>query len=182
MTLRFMEDCSKKAFKASIHPSAILEGVITIPTTTHIEALCVISIGENASLVFGERNTIYPSVVIRNSAGTIKTGNDVSLGPGVVIYEVREGLVIGDNTMIAAGVRICGTSHGTDQDRPMRKQPVKAQPVKIGDDVWIGMNAIIHPGVEIGKGSIIGSGSLVTKSIPEMSVAFGSPCRVRRKR
>lgn len=53
-----------------------------------------------------------------------------------------------------------------------------AQGVTIGDDCWIGGNTTIMPGVEIGKGCTIGAGSVVTKSIPDFSVAIGSPARV----
>ena len=53
-----------------------------------------------------------------------------------------------------------------------------AKPVVIGNDCWIGGNTTIMPGVTIGKGCTIGAGSVVTKSIPDFSVAIGSPARV----
>lgn len=169
----------------SIHPTAVIDssGHLSLPTTTHIEANAVISIGAEASVTLGEKNTIYPGVVIRLKSGELQTGHDVSLGPGVVIYETRAGLRIGDSCMIAAGVKICGVGHGMESiDIPMRLQPIKAQFIEIEDDVWIGMNSVIHPGVRIGAHSIIGSGSIVTKSIPPYSIAYGSPCRVVRTR
>jgi galactoside O-acetyltransferase len=54
-------------------------------------------------------------------------------------------------------------------------------PVTIGDDVWIGANVVVLPGVAIGKNSIIGAGSVVTKDIPENVVAAGNPWRVLRE-
>lgn len=54
-------------------------------------------------------------------------------------------------------------------------------PVKIEDNVWIGSGVIILPGVTIGKNSVVGAGSIVTKSIPENVVAVGNPCRVLRE-
>jgi galactoside O-acetyltransferase len=54
-------------------------------------------------------------------------------------------------------------------------------PIRIGDDVWIGSNVVVQPGVTIGKNSVIGAGSVVTKVIPENVVAVGSPCRVLRQ-
>lgn len=169
----------------SIHPSAVIEssGILVIPESTHIEAHATISVGKAASLQLGERNTLYPSVVIRLSQGQIVAGNDVSYGPGVVLYETRSGLRIGDNCMLAAGVKICGSEHGHEfTDRPMREQAVVSKEIIIEDDVWIGMNAVIHPGVTIGTGTIIGSGSVVTRSIPAFCVAYGSPCRFQRSR
>lgn len=53
-----------------------------------------------------------------------------------------------------------------------------AKPVTIGDDCWIGGNTTIMPGVTIGKGCTIGAGSVVTRDIPDFSVAIGSPARV----
>jgi acetyltransferase-like isoleucine patch superfamily enzyme len=169
----------------SIHPSAVVEssGLLSLPPSTHIEAGCVISIGAEAQLILGERNTLYPHVVIRLKAGWIETGREVSFGPGVKIYETRGGLTIGDHCMIAAGVCISGVQHGVDDPtRPMREQPVQALPVVLEEDVWIGMNAVIQPGVTIGAHSVIGSGSVVTRSIPAWSIAHGVPCRVQRQR
>jgi len=57
----------------------------------------------------------------------------------------------------------------------------KAEPIAIGDAVWIGANVVILPGVTIGKGSVIGAGSVVTKDIPEDVIAVGNPCRVIRR-
>ena len=54
-------------------------------------------------------------------------------------------------------------------------------PIKIGNNVWIGGNACIMPGVKIGDNSVIGAGSVVTKDIPEGVVAAGNPCKVIRK-
>jgi hypothetical protein len=67
----------------SIHPSAVVEssGLLSLPPSTHIEAGCVISIGAEAKLILGERNTLYPHVVIRLKAGWIETGREVSFGP-----------------------------------------------------------------------------------------------------
>lgn len=56
-----------------------------------------------------------------------------------------------------------------------------AREVTIGDDCWIGGNVIILPGVTIGKGCTIGAGSVVTKNIPDYSVAIGSPAKVVKK-
>ena len=56
-----------------------------------------------------------------------------------------------------------------------------AKPITIGDDVWIGGDVTVLPGVKIGRGSVIGAKSLVTKDIPENVMAFGNPCRVVKK-
>ena len=164
----------------SIHPSSLIEisSRCVIPESTHIEAGTIIQIGERARLLLGEKVTIYPGVIIRASRGTITIGDDVSLGPGVKIYEPRGGLTIGNSCLIAAGVAMCGVNHGySRQDIPMREQETVNKTISIGDDVWIGMNTVINPGVTIGSHAIIGSGSVVTKRVGEYSIAYGNPCR-----
>lgn len=54
-------------------------------------------------------------------------------------------------------------------------------PIAIGDNVWLGANVIVLPGVTIGENSVIGAGSVVTKDIPANVIAFGSPCKVYRE-
>ncbi|QNG29601.1 DapH/DapD/GlmU-related protein [Synechococcus sp. LTW-R] len=167
-----------------IHETTIIEGPkIKLPSSSHIEPGCIFCTGLNGSIDVGERNTFYPGVIFRTSSGRIKSGKDVSFGPGVKIYEVRSGLTIGDNTMIAAGVTICGTSHGMSTEKPMRFQEPSSEMIHIGKDVLIGMNSIIHPGVVIGNGAIIGSGSIVTRSIGAGWVAYGgASCTEKRRR
>lgn len=98
---------------------------------------------------------------------------------------------IGNNVLIASNVQIYTATHSPDVSErlvenwtPESKLPyfrTYAKPVKIEDNVWIGGGVIILPGVKIGKNSVIGAGSIVTKSIPENSVAVGNPCRVIRE-
>ena len=61
---------------------------------------------------------------------------------------------------------------------PLRRQP---KPIVIGDNVWIGHDSVVLPGVKIGNGSIVGARSVVTESIPDFAVAVGNPARVIRR-
>jgi acetyltransferase-like isoleucine patch superfamily enzyme len=171
--------------RTGIHPSAVVDvlGKATLPATTVLEPQSVIFVGAGGTLELGERNILYPHASIRIDNGWMKTGKDVSFGPGVIIYEPRGGLEIGNHCLIAGGVAICGTEHGTERvDIPMREQTAKVGRIVLEDDVWLGMRVVITPGVTIGRGSIIGAGSVVTRDIPPYSVAWGTPCEVRRKR
>ena len=171
--------------RLGIHPSAIVDvlGEADIPDTTIMEPLAVITIGSEGRLSLGEKNTLYPHVSIRIDKGWMRTGNEVSFGPSVSIYEPRAGLEIGNSCMIAGGVTICGVSHGAERiDIPMREQVATAGKIVLEDDVWLGMRVIVMPGVTIGRGSIIGAGSIVTRDIPAYAVAWGSPCAVQRYR
>ncbi|MFI2779872.1 sugar O-acetyltransferase [Streptomyces sp. ALB3] len=86
---------------------------------------------------------------------------------------------IGDDVMIAPSVTLTTTGHPV---HPSRRADFGrfSEPIVIEDKVWIGSNAVILPGVRIGYGSVIGAGSVVSRSIPPMTVALGTPCRVIR--
>lgn len=87
---------------------------------------------------------------------------------------------IGDHVMIAPNVTITPTGHPVDPE--LRKLGTQFSiPVRIGNNVWIGSNAVILPGVTIGDNSVIGAGSVVTHDIPANVVAVGNPCRVLRE-
>ena len=87
---------------------------------------------------------------------------------------------IGEHVMIAPNVTITPTGHPIDTDlrRPGTQFSI---PVRIGNNVWIGSNAVILPGVTIGDNSVIGAGSVVTSDIPENVVAVGNPCHILRE-
>jgi acetyltransferase-like isoleucine patch superfamily enzyme len=166
-----------------IHASVVMEGggSLNFPPSTIIEPHCTFIVGPEASMHFGHNVTIYSGCSFRNKYGAYKIGDEVSFGPRCAIYELRAGLTIGAFTMIGAGVCISGVNHGMDPEAgPYRFQPPRCLPVTIGSNVWIGMNSTILPGVSIGDNTVIGAGSVVTRSIPAGVVAYGSPCRVIR--
>ncbi len=91
---------------------------------------------------------------------------------------------IGKNVMMGPEVVVYTSGHKFDRtDIPMMEQGFsEPKTVVIGDDVWIGRRVIIMPGVKIGNGCVIGAGAVVTKDIPDYSVAVGVPARVVKKR
>ena len=151
------------------------------PETTIVEPHCSVLLGDDARLVFGRKVTVYSGCRFRSRFGELFVGDDVSFGPNCVIYEWRAGGRIGAGSMLAAGVILSGVNHGMDPEAgPYRDQPAQALPVDVGCNVWIGMNSTVMPGVSIGDNSVIGAGSVVTRSIPSGVIAYGNPCRVVR--
>lgn len=130
----------------------------------------VVACGKNVNI---ERHAIFsPECSIGDNSGIginceiygpVSIGNDVMMGPEVVIY-------------------ISGHAHERT-DVPMRLQGSDAiKPVKIGNDVWIGRRVMIMPGVTIGDGVVIGAGAVVTKDIPDFAVVGGVPAKVSKYR
>ena len=88
--------------------------------------------------------------------------------------------VMSNLVMIGPNVTIATAGHPIDPD--LRRDVAQFNiPVRIGDNVWIGANSVVLPGVTIGENSVIGAGSIVTKDIPANVVAVGNPCRVLRE-
>lgn len=87
---------------------------------------------------------------------------------------------IGNNVFLASNVAIYTAGHPIHPESRNSMYEYGIQ-VKIGNNCWIGGNAVITPGVSIGDGCVIGAGSVVTKDIPSYTVAAGNPCRVIRK-
>lgn len=111
-----------------------------------------ISIGDDSMI--GERSIIA-------SYGNVRIGNQVMMGPEVLIYT---------------------GNHGTKLGVPMMRQPIECKDVTIGNDVWIGARCIILPGVRIGDGAVIAAGAVVTSDVPENTIVGGVPARPIKRR
>lgn len=106
----------------------------------------------------------------------IRIGSNFTGNFNLTILDIRE-VTIGDNVMIGPNTLITTVNHPLD---PVgrRKHIGIAKPVVIGDDVWIGGNVTILPGVTIGNNVVVGAGAVVTKDIPDNSLALGVPAKV----
>jgi len=116
---------------------------------------------------------------------TILDPPNVSIGSGVSIHPytfIGGGKIeIGNYARIAPHCSIVADRHNfSKRNIPIKFQGVAKKSVKIGDDVWLGSHTVIL--ADVGTGSIIGAGSVVTREIPPYSVAYGNPARARRQR
>ena len=114
-------------------------------------------------------------------------GDNVVVGDNVRISCIEK-IRIGNNVLIGSRVLIIDNAHGKydgqDADTPYTPpnlRTLQSEPIEVGDNVWIGGNTVILPGVHIGDNVVIGGGSVVTKDIPDWSIAAGNPCKVIRK-
>ena len=109
----------------------------------------------------------------------IEVGENFYANVNLVILDGAK-VCIGDNAFIAPNVGIYTAGHPIYPDT--RNSAFEyGKEVTIGDNVWLGGNTVVCPGVHIGDNVVIGAGSVVTKDIPSWSIAAGNPCRVIRK-
>ena len=151
-----------------------------------------LKIFENAKIIksevieIGDHSEIDDFAFIYGGKG-IKIGRYVHISRFVSIIGGGE-LTLGDYTVLADGARILtGTDdyhggHRMSTVLPMKQRNLQVSFVKIEKDAFVGTNAIVHPGVTIGEGAIIGSNSLVLNDVEPWTINVGSPCKVIKKR
>lgn len=109
----------------------------------------------------------------------IEVGKNFFANYNCTILDVAK-VTIGDNCQLAPNVAIYTAGHPVHPDTRNSGYEYGIS-VTIGDNVWIGGNSVICPGVRIGSNTVIGAGSVVTKDIPDWVIAAGNPCRVIRE-
>lgn len=116
---------------------------------------------------------------------TSRVTGDITIGENVWIsfavsggcyIQGGNGIIIGDNTIFAPGVKIISADHDPVDLSKWKKD----RPVKIGKNCWIGANAVILPGVELGDNVVVGAGAVVVKDIQSDCLAVGNPTRIVR--
>lgn len=105
-------------------------------------------------------------------------GNNVYANFNLTLVDDTD-IFIGDSVMFGPNVTVATAGHPIDPELRRRVGQYNI-PVRIGNNVWIGANAVILPGVTIGDNTVIGAGSIVTRDLPANVVAVGNPCRVLR--
>ena len=108
----------------------------------------------------------------------IYSGANVYFNVNCLVLDAMK-VTIGNNVFFGPGVQVYTATHPIDFIE--RQKTEFAKPVSIGNDCWIGGNAVILPGVIIGNGCTIGAGAVITKNIPDNSLAVGNPARVIRR-
>lgn len=111
----------------------------------------------------------------------LRIGDRCLIGRGSSIV-AHLSIILEDDVWTGQQVHITDLNHGyVDLDRPIAQQADPALPVRIGAGSWLGHHVVVLPGVTIGKHVVVGAGSIVTRDLPDFSVAVGSPARVIRR-
>ena len=113
---------------------------------------------------------------------TTDFGKNIHLGKNVFInsgcrFQDQGGIYIGDNVLIGHNVVLATLNH---DENPLKRGNLIPSPIKIGNDVWIGSNATIIPGVTVGDGAIVAAGAVVTKDVDKNTIVGGVPARYIR--
>ncbi len=109
--------------------------------------------------------------------GSITIGRGSYVGPQSILFGMG-GIEIGEDVMISPNVVVSSVQHPyRDTSSPMYQQPRVYEPIVIEDDVYIGSNAVITPGVRIGKGAVVGAGAVVTRDVEPFAIVVGVPAR-----
>lgn len=126
----------------------------------------------------GKHSVIESYACINNAVGDVVIGDYTRIGLHCTVIGP---VTIGSHVNLAQGITVTALNHNF-QDTKIRidEQGISTKAVTIGDDVWIGTNAVILPGVNIGSHVVIAAGSVVTKDIPSHSLAMGTPADVKK--
>ena len=113
----------------------------------------------------------------------VSVGSGSFLGRNTALYAFDQ-IIIGNNVLIAPGVILLTRNHifSESANKTIKEQGYEYAPITIEDDVWIGIRAIILPGVKIGQGAIIGAGAVVTKDVPAGTIVGGVPSKIIKQR
>jgi acetyltransferase-like isoleucine patch superfamily enzyme len=124
----------------------------------------------------GKKSVIESYCCINNAVGDVTIGDYTRIG---IHCTVIGPVCIGNHVNLAQGITVTALNHNfTDANSMIDEQGISTKPVIIDDDVWIGANAVILPGITIGRHVVVAAGAVVTKDVPPYSLVAGVPARV----
>ncbi len=126
----------------------------------------------------GRHSVVESYCCINNAVGDVTIGDYTRIG---IHCTVIGPVCIGSHVNLAQGITVTALNHNfNNTQKRIDEQGISTQPVVIGDDVWIGANAVILPGVTIGHHAVVAAGAVVTKDVPDNTVVGGVPAKVLR--
>ena len=133
-------------------------GFVKLGGHVHLHTGIKIQTGNGANVEIGEQTHIQPGCQLSAYKSSIKIGRGVEIAPNCAFYSYN---------------------HSVKAGQPIRNQPLDSKgDISIGDNVWLGYGVIVLDGVVIGKNTVIGAGSVVTKNIPQNAIAAGNPAKL----
>jgi maltose O-acetyltransferase len=124
----------------------------------------------------GKNVNIRPNINFVNGSN-ISIGDYSGIGDRCFLQDIGK-IIIGQDVLMGPEVMIYTSNHKVQKDMIIRLQEYDVKDIVIEDDVWIGARVIILPGVTIGRGSVIGAGSIVTRNVDPYTIVAGVPAKV----
>jgi acetyltransferase-like isoleucine patch superfamily enzyme len=158
-----------------IYAHALLAATLNEQLPASVIVLGRVSIHGSGRIRIGENVLLYPDVHLETQGNArIEVGDGVVISRGTHIVAVA-GVIIGKGSMIGEYTSIRDANHTRDPDRPIRDSGYIAEPIEIGQEVWLGRGVAVLGGVQIGDKATVGANAVVTRDVPEGVTAVGIP-------
>ncbi|MDX4039812.1 acyltransferase [Aliarcobacter skirrowii] len=168
-----------KKYKFCLNADRLGPDILFTHWMLHFKSL-MLKLCKKKFMYFDDTAEIRPGVYI-DYCSRIKIGKNVVLRPSTMLFGNKNTIIdIRDNVLLGAGVHIYTDNHVFNRvDIPIIEQDhYRYKDVIIQEGSWIGANCIILTGVNIGKNSVVGAGSVVTKDVPDFTVVAGNPAKI----
>lgn len=192
LALLWAPPCFDRHFLADLNPRGFISTRATLwGPAIHLGAnvfiddrVLIFQASDGGPVDLGDRVRLQEeSHVLTGEGGSLYVGSDTRIHRGCQIEAYKAPIRIGCRVEIAARCAFFSFDHGIDQKLPIAQQPLTTRgPIIIEDETWLGYGVIVLSGVRIGKGAVVGAGSVVTKDVPAGAIAVGVPARVVRMR
>ncbi|MCG9696166.1 acyltransferase [Shewanella sp. Isolate11] len=167
--------CWAKPWQEQIQARLMALETISIGNNSFIAPQANLFAEPGRDIIIGDKCMIAADSFLH---GPIEMGNEVAVNHGCSLDGGRGKIIIGNQTRIANNVTIYAFNHGMKPETPIYQQSANSKGIVIGKDVWIGAQAGIVDGVNIGDCAVIGMGAVVTKDVPAYAIVAGNPAKI----
>jgi acetyltransferase-like isoleucine patch superfamily enzyme len=138
------------------------------------------STAEGGYVELRDKVALYSDIIIETAyGGNVTIGEETHIQARCQLVAGKSSIIVGKRVEIAPNCGIYPFNHGMEAGKRIREQPLLSKgDIIIGDDAWLGFGVVLLDGARVGKGAVIGAGSVVNRYIPDNAIAYGVPARV----